>query len=219
MRFAARPGPLRRLLPESIVRRHSLTARVELTFDDGPDPTHTPAILDRLREFGVTATFFVLGTRVAKYPEIVERIVAEGHAVGNHTTTHPAWGLATGVAAVTRELRGCQDAVRGVTGVSPQLVRPPLGRVPPGFLLAARRLSLEVLNWSLDSGDWRCRGADDAEVCAGETVRRLRPGDVVLLHDGPAALAVLGQLLPVLAVPSPSGAVEASRGGAASAIL
>ena len=219
MRFAARPGPLRRLLPESLVRRHAVGNRVELTFDDGPDPTHTPAILDRLGEFGVTATFFVLGTRVLKHPEIVERIVAEGHAVGNHTTTHPAWGPAAGVAPILRELRGCQEAVRGVTGVSPRLVRPPLGRVPPGFLLAARRLSLDVLNWSLDSGDWRCRSDDDADVCAGETLRLLRPGDVVLLHDGPAALAVLSQLLPVLAVPSPSGAVEASRGGAASGIL
>ncbi len=219
MRFAARPGPLRRLLPEWLVRRHAAGGRVELTFDDGPDPAHTPAILDRLHASGVTATFFVLGPRVVRYPDIVARIVAEGHAVGNHTTTHPAWGLRTSVASVTRELCGCQDAVRGVTGVSPRLVRPPLGRVPPGFLLAARRLSLEVVNWSLDSGDWRCRSDHDAEVCAGETLRRLRPGDVVLLHDGPAALAVLDQLLPVLAVPSPSGAVEASRGGAASGIL
>jgi len=219
VRFAARPGFLRRLVPESVVRRHSRTGRVELTFDDGPDPTHTPAILDRLRDHGVTATFFVLGTRVTKFPDIVERIVAEGHAVGNHTTTHPVWGPTAGVASILRELRGCQDAVRGVTGASPRLVRPPLGRVPPGFLLAARRLSLEVRNWSLDSGDWRCRGDEDAAKCAAETLALMRPDDVVLLHDGPAALAVLDQLLPSLAAPSVSPAVEASRGGAASGIL
>jgi len=219
VRFAARPGLLRRLLPESLVRRHAAGDRVELTFDDGPDPESTPVILDRLRDSGVAATFFVIGTRVVKYPRIVERIVAEGHAVGNHTTTHPVWGPAAGVASILRELRGCQDAVRGVTGVSPRLVRPPLGRVPPGFLLAARRLSLDVLNWSLDSGDWRCRSDGDAEVCADETLRLLLPGAVVLLHDGPAALAVLDQLLPSLAAPSVSPAVEASRGGAASGIL
>jgi len=219
VRFAARPGPLRRLLPEALVRRHAAPGRVELTFDDGPDPAHTPALLDRLRAAGVTATFFVVGGRVARHPRLVARIAAEGHALGNHTMTHPTWGPAAGVAAVARELRGCQDAVRAAAGVTPQVVRPPLGRVPPGLLLAARRLRLEVVNWSLDTGDWRCRTAADARRCADETLRLLRPGDVVLLHDGPAALAVLDQLLPALAGSAASPGVEASRGGAASGIL
>lgn len=219
MRFAARPGLPRRLVPEALVRRHAPAGRVHLTFDDGPHPVHTPAVLDRLRAAGVAATFFVIGERVAEHPRLVERIAAEGHALGNHTMTHPVWKPWAGVGSATRELRACQAAVRGATGATPRVVRPPLGRVPPGFLLAARRLSLEVWNWSLDTGDWRCRSAADARDCAGETVRLVRPGDVVLLHDGPAALAVLDQLLPVLACPSSSPGVEASRGGPASGIL
>ncbi len=219
MRFAARPGLPRRLLPEALVRRHGPAGRVHLTFDDGPDPVHTPAVLDRLRAAGVTATFFVIGQRAVEHPQLVARIVAEGHAVGNHTMTHPVWKPWAGVGSATRELHACQAAVRSASGVTPRVVRPPLGRVPPGFLLAARRLSLEVLNWSLDTGDWRCRSAADARQCAGETVRLVRSGDVVLLHDGPAALAVLDQLLPVLARPSSSPGVEVSRGGLASGIL
>ena len=181
MRFAARPGLPRRLLPEALVRRHAPADRIHLTFDDGPHPVHTPAVLDRLRAAGVTATFFVIGERVAEHPRLVERIAAEGHALGNHTMTHPVWKPWAGVAAVTGELRGCQAAVRSATGVTPRVVRPPLGRVPPGFLLAARRLSLDVWNWSLDTGDWRCRSSADAEQCAGETVRLVRPGDVVFV--------------------------------------
>ena len=176
-----------------------MTGRVRLTFDDGPHPTHTPAVLDRLDRFDVRATFFVLGNRVPAAADVVRRIHSTGHAVGNHTSTHPRprW---FGFRAAFDELAGCQRAVAAVTGVEPALFRPPLGRWTLPLRLACRRLGLTPTGWTLDSGDWRVRSDADAEQCAAELLAAVRPGDVILLHDyHPWIGTILDVLLPGLA--------------------
>jgi peptidoglycan/xylan/chitin deacetylase (PgdA/CDA1 family) len=147
---------------------------VLLTFDDGPHPQHTPFVLDRLAAFDLTAAFFLVGMRITD-PSLVHRIAEAGHLLGNHTFSHsdPRWWT-----FAEDEVRRCQSLVPGAT-----LFRPPMGRLTPGLWLAARRCGLRCVTWSLDSGDWRCRNAEDATECATQVAEAIRPGDVVLFHD------------------------------------
>jgi peptidoglycan/xylan/chitin deacetylase (PgdA/CDA1 family) len=184
------------------------TDRVRLTFDDGPHPAHTPAVLNRLDRYNVRATFFVLGNRVPATADVVRRIHSTGHAVGNHTFTHPQpqW---FGFRAAFDELAGCQQAVAEVIGERPTLFRPPLGRWTLPLRWACRRLGLTPMGWTLDSGDWRVRSADDAGQCAAELLAAVRLGDVVLLHDyHPWIGLILDVLLPEL---SARGLIQPGR--------
>ena len=188
---AARPHPLKRfLLPPGPAAE---PGRVRLTFDDGPHPDITPAVLDRLTEYGHAAAFFLVGRLVAAAPHLPAAIRAAGHVLGNHTFSHrrPVWhDSAVSLADVAR----CQDAVPGATHF-----RPPFGRLTPGLWRAARRLGLAPAGWSLDAHDWRCRTADDAVACANRLIAAARPGDVILLHDDrPTVLPLLDALLPGL---------------------
>lgn len=150
-----------------------------LTFDDGPDPVHTPAVLDRLRDVGAVATFFVVGARAAAHPEIVRRIVAEGHAVGSHSWSHPEpWRLSA--PALVAEYRGGRAAVQRATGRRATLFRPPKGFVDARGAVAMLAAGVRPWLWSIDPGDWR--PGVDAEEIVGR-LGGVAGGDVVLLHD------------------------------------
>ncbi|MFO0824685.1 MAG: polysaccharide deacetylase family protein [Gemmataceae bacterium] len=173
MKFARRVRSLKRLLPWW---RVSASPHILLTFDDGPHAEHTPAVLERLAQFHLAAAFFLVGNRITD-PRLVQRITDEGHLLGNHTFSHaiPKWSdTALSLADVSR----CQELIPNA-----KLFRPPLGKLTPALWLAARRHGLRIVNWSLDSGDWRCRSEADAETCAAEVLELVRPGDVVLFHD------------------------------------
>ena len=160
---------------------------VALTFDDGPDPVWTPQILDVLRKHQVHATFFVVGSAAIENPDLVRRIMAEGHEIGVHTLTHADLGTADEWRRQL-EVQGAQDAIMGITGHAASLLRPPYssgnGAVAGGTWSAMQASAdegyLTVLS-SLDSGDWRLPGV-------GEIERNLAPsgpqGQVVLMHDG-----------------------------------
>ncbi len=174
-------------------------AGVRLTFDDGPKPPHTDAVLDLLAEFDVQAMFFVVGRRALAAPDTLRRIHAAGHAVGNHTHTHPRPTL-TGFAAAWREVRDCQRAVTDAIGTPPTLFRPPMGRWTPPLWAARTLAGLEPMGWTLDSGDWRVRSNADADECAAELLAAVRPGDVILLHDyHPWIERILKTVLPEVA--------------------
>jgi peptidoglycan/xylan/chitin deacetylase (PgdA/CDA1 family) len=202
--FARRPARIMRALHGPFVISRSARAPfVSLTFDDGPHPAHTPAVLDRLRRCGATATFYLIGERIAAAPHLPGLIAADGHALGNHTFSHPRFS-ALACTEPLRELTRCQDVVpRAAT------FRPPFGRLTPGVLLAARRLGLPVVLWSIDSGDWQCLCTDDAVACAQQVLELVRPGDIVLLHDDrPWIEQILDILLPGLVS---RGLLEAPR--------
>jgi peptidoglycan/xylan/chitin deacetylase (PgdA/CDA1 family) len=188
MTFARRPSPLKRLALAPVARTRSPDRRaVLLTFDDGPHPEHTPAVLARLAVHGAAAAFFLVGERVAAAPHLPAAIAAAGHLLGNHTFTHGRLGGADDVAR-------CQAAVPAAAWF-----RPPLGRLTVGQWRAARRHGLGVLHWSLDSNDWRCGSVSDARQCATEVLRLVRPGDVILFHDDrPLTAAILDVVLPGL---------------------
>lgn len=198
MSLAVRPGRLRRIVPESWVCR-SVDTGVLLTFDDGPDTLQTPAVLERLAAYQVSALFFLVGQRISRVPYLLHRILVEGHELGNHTETHPIFGWSDW-SGPHHEIAVCQQRIAAETGVRPEWFRPPLGRLTPGVMSAAAREGLGVMNWSLDSGDWRCRSLEDAQRCTEETLALVRPGDVVLFHDDHRYIGpILDQILPELA--------------------
>ena len=169
--------------------------RVALTFDDGPDPRTTPLILDTLRERGVGATFFVVGRQVAKNPGLLRRILAEGHAVGNHTYSHADMsGLSAG--RMRDELRSTQEAVDDALGYHRPmaLMRPPYGNpyldgsnALPAFRGLVRGEGLFPVMWTVDPGDYLLGGDPDGVVRAvaraDEAGRKGEVDEVVLLHD------------------------------------
>jgi peptidoglycan/xylan/chitin deacetylase (PgdA/CDA1 family) len=150
---------------------------VTLTFDDGPHPEGTPAVLEALG--GVKATFFLVGEQAERYPELVARIRAEGHAVGVHCHRHRNL-LRVRPDAVREDFERAADAIGG----EPTVYRPPYGILNATALAEARRRGWNVLLWSLDGRDWRRSATPDS--VATRIVGSMREGDVVLLHDSDA---------------------------------
>ncbi len=180
-----------------IVRRLDRRAEnsVLLTFDDGPDPEVTPAVLERLARFQARAVFFVVGCRIGRAPHLLTRIVQEGHLIGNHSYAH--WlGEPPGVYACYRDFSHCQSAVQTRCDRRPSLFRAPLGAWQWAPLAAARLCRLRPVHWSLDVRDWMLRD-DISAAAAGQKLAGLaRPRDIVLLHDdNRCVLAILDCLL------------------------
>ena len=156
--------------------------RVALTFDDGPDPEVTPRVLDALAKYDARATFFTIGAALAARPELARDIVAAGHELGNHSWRHSRFQSFFAVAEQEREIEQGANAIAAVTGSSAApLYRPPLGMKSPPMARAACRKRLTIVAWSLHSHDSR---SSDPEAISRRVLERIRPGDIVLLHDG-----------------------------------
>jgi len=170
--------------------------KLALTFDDGPNPSITPKLLDLLNRYNAKATFFLIGRYVRECPELVQETVTRGHEVGNHTELHPnlLWLNPTKVRV---ELRLCHDAIRGAIGTPPKWFRPPFGIRNPWVIPAARELGSRTVMWTLLPGDWKERPAEwliaRLQPIAGRAKRSLGnggnsagpgTGDVLCLHDG-----------------------------------
>lgn len=182
------------LLRQSFQWRLAAGEAAALTFDDGPDPIHTPLVLDVLARHGQKATFFVVGERAQDCPALIRRIAAAGHRLASHTYSHRelprlrreelAWELST-----TRTL------LRELTGEDSNLVRPPRGRINPLVLLRVRSLGYRLIHWSRTYSDYRRDGRE-------ALLRRLRSAppvarDIVLLHDNnPYTVEALDEILP-----------------------
>jgi peptidoglycan/xylan/chitin deacetylase (PgdA/CDA1 family) len=161
-------------------RRLPTDAGVALTFDDGPHPEGTPAILEVLARAGTPATFFVIGEQVARRPAIVAEIVAAGHAVGLHGFRHRLQArLPPGV--VRDDVRRGVAAIEDAIGATPVLHRPPFGIYSPAGLAAVRAAGLQPLLWSRWGKDWR-RLTTPGRI-ANRVLAGVLPGDVILLHD------------------------------------
>lgn len=154
--------------------------RVALTFDDGPNEIATPMVLDALGEHGVRATFFLLGAMVERRPALARRIVAEGHQVGNHGWAHRKLHLRT-PAHIRHELARGAEAIERACGVWPRLFRAPHGFRNPWVSRIASTLGERTVGWSLGVWDSDRPGAG---VIAARVLAGVRPGSIVLLHDG-----------------------------------
>lgn len=196
--------PRSRWLGENIVRLPAAArarGEVALTIDDGPDPALTPRVLAQLDAAGVKATFFCIGERVLRHPELVREILARGHAVENHSQRHRHHFSLLGPRGYERELRAAQLSFAQVTGAAPRLFRAPAGLRNPLLAPVLHRLGLHLVSWTARGFD--TREGDPARVLRRLTAR-LEAGDILLLHDSqvactpggtPVVLAVLPALL------------------------
>ncbi len=156
-----------------------LMATLALTFDDGPDPEWTPRLLDVLSGAGARATFFPIASRAAAHPQLIDRIVADGHQVGLHCHEH--------VRHSERSIEWCRrDTGRALrllrsVGVRPTLWRTPWGDTAPWSAQVAEENQLRIVGWTVDTHDWR---GDTAEQMLRATKDDLRDGAIVLAHDG-----------------------------------
>lgn len=155
--------------------------QVALTFDDGPDARSTPALLDALREAEVEAAFFVIGKKVEAEPQLANRILREGHLLENHSYAHSYTTNFYPTKKLTTDLSRTQQAIEKHTGTTPKFFRPPVGLSNPNVFHAATALRLKVIGWSIRSLDTRLT---DPERIVQRIERGLKPGAIILLHDG-----------------------------------
>lgn len=154
---------------------------IALTFDDGPHPLFTPQVLDILKRYGIKATFFLIGKRVEKFPEIARRIVLEGHEVGNHTYFHPANLPKENREQIRQEIEKCTAVIEKVTGVRPKLFRPPKGFLNYKVLTLAQLEGYTLVLWMVSADH---KEAKTPEAMAQRVLKLVQPCDVVLMHDG-----------------------------------
>ncbi|MFO7941759.1 MAG: polysaccharide deacetylase family protein [Bacillota bacterium] len=165
-----------------IIRRvHTSEKLVSFTFDDGPSPEYTPAILDILKTYDVQASFFVVGEHAQEYPEIVKRMYSEGHDVGNHTFNHVN-APTTPAASLSSQILSTNIEIMKITGEHPQYVRPPRGMYDARFRRLAELMGMTLVLWSLSSQDWR--GSSTPAKITARVTNRVSPGDILLFHDG-----------------------------------
>ncbi|GAA1152018.1 polysaccharide deacetylase family protein [Nocardioides aquiterrae] len=173
----------RRLTPARVPDRlsgNSNRRHIALTFDDGPDPASTPHFLALLERHGVRATFFLLGRHAAAEPDLLRRMVGEGHELAVHGWTHRCTALLP-PQALREQLRAARDVVEEAARAPVRWYRPPYGVLAPWTVRVAADLRLETVLWSAWGRDWERRATPSRIV---STVRReLRPGGTVLLHD------------------------------------
>lgn len=188
------------LAPGTAPYRHTGSHSVALTFDDGPDPRWTPQVLALLRQYHVKATFCLIGVNVKAHPELVRKIVKDGHRLCNHTMRHDLKLKTRSRAAIDADLRRTSALITKASGgVRPAYFRAPGGNWSGVLVSVARQQGMASLGWAVDPRDW-------AEPPTTTIVARVRaavgPGSIVLMHDGGGdrsrSVAALKALLPRL---------------------
>jgi peptidoglycan/xylan/chitin deacetylase (PgdA/CDA1 family) len=162
---------------------------VAITIDDGPDPSITPRVLDLLEKHSARATFFCIGERVGQYAQLAREIVGRGHSIENHSQRHLNWFSVLGPHGIATEIERAQDTIGSITGDRPRFFRAPAGLRSPFLDPVLARLDLRLASWTR-------RGFDtvnhDARVVLKKLTRGLEGGDILLLHDGHAAVTRSG---------------------------
>ncbi|MBV8642243.1 MAG: polysaccharide deacetylase family protein [Verrucomicrobia bacterium] len=153
---------------------------IAMTFDDGPSAALTPRLLDILKQRNIKATFFLIGQNAAANPDIVRRILADGHEIGNHSWTHPQLSKLSDD-GVTTEISKTQDAIKEASGFTPTILRPPYGAITARQReWIESRFGLSIILWSVDPFDWKRPGAS---VITQRILSQVRPGAIILSHD------------------------------------
>ena len=207
---AAGMVPRTRLLGPNLTRLpRAAWARgeVALTFDDGPDPKHTPAVLEILARHGACASFFCIGRRAAAHPDVVRAILAGGHSVENHSHGHAVAFACQGPWRLARDVAAAQGAIRAAGGQAPRFFRPPFGFRSPLLDPVLGKLGLLQATWTK-------RGFDTAEGDPAVVLRRLtkdlKAGDILLLHDAGSAATLAGEPVVLSVLPQLLRRIEAS---------
>lgn len=197
-------GPNWTSLPADAAARGS----VALTIDDGPDPEVTPRVLDLLDEHGAQATFFCIGERVGRYPELAREVSRRGHAIENHTHRHLKRFSILGPRAIADEIERAQHEIGRVTGQRPGFFRAPAGLRNPFLDPVLARLGLKLASWTRRGFDTLSR---EPRAVLQKLTRGLGSGDILLLHDGHAGRSPSGSLLILEVLPLLLAALAAAK--------
>ena len=166
----------RRELPVSFQEEENGQKIAALTFDDGPHPVYTEALLDGLKKRNVKATFFLIGKSAEKYPELVKRMAEEGHLIGNHTMNHVQLNLQSYEQAL-EEIREGNDIICQLTGQLPQYIRPPFGEWSEDL---SEEVNMTAVLWDVDPCDWKVQ---NTQTIVSRVLKNFENGDIILLHD------------------------------------
>jgi peptidoglycan/xylan/chitin deacetylase (PgdA/CDA1 family) len=158
---------------------------IALTFDDGPSPASTPVLLELLAQYELPATFFVIGRHAAAHPELIAAILAQGHAIGNHSYDHDNLLMLRSRAILEKNIQATQE-VLNKAGIHPLVFRPPIGIISPRLQPVLASLGLHTITFSCRIFD---RGNRNVHNLASRVLKKLRPGDILLLHDIPPPCA------------------------------
>ena len=162
-----------------ISRARSRADGIALTFDDGPAPTSTPLLLDLLARYKLQATFFVVGEKAAKHPELITAILAGGHTIGNHSLRHDYFLMLRSPKTLSMDIHATQEILKK-SGILPLVFRPPIGITGPRLGQALAGENLLAITYSCRALD---RGNRTIRNLAGKILHRLRSGDIIMLHD------------------------------------
>lgn len=152
--------------------------QIALTFDDGPNKNYTPKILDILKEFNIKATFFLTAKEIEAYPELMKRIMHENHCIGNHTYSHR---LINSYSFWMKELIDASAVLEKYTGKKIKIFRPPDGKLLIPIYLAAKKLKLKLILWTIDSKDWKKAGNE--LILNNLNIKNIKNSDIILFHD------------------------------------
>lgn len=166
---------------------------VALTFDHSWGNKFTPSILDTLKQNNIQCTFFIMGPWAKKYPEVAQRMVADGHQIASHGYRHDNYGDKP-AEWVKEDIKKAHELIKEVTGVEPSLIRPPNGHYSQRSLAATDAIGYKTIIWNVDSLDWKNPGK---EVIIDRVVKRLKPGAIILMHASDTPLQT-ADALPVL---------------------
>jgi len=171
---------------------HIKDKKIALTFDDGPHEK-TIAILDVLLKYNAKATFFCIGKNIEKYPEIIQRIITEGHSIGNHSYSHSNWNGFFSTHKIATEIEQTENLITQFTNTNTKLYRPPFGVTNPNIAKAVLQTNQKVIGWNIRSLDTVFKNEN---VILDRIKKRIKPGSIILLHDTSAkTVSVLEQLL------------------------
>ena len=152
---------------------------IALSFDDGPHPRYTPVILKILAEYGIKATFFMVGENVRYYSAAAEAVVAEGHEIGNHTFSHRKFNLMNEHEMLS-EIQSCEEAVASVSEQKLHFIRPPEGHLSDTMRRVVGELDYQIVLWDVDTRDW---AHTPPETIAKHVLETVQAGDIILMHD------------------------------------
>jgi peptidoglycan/xylan/chitin deacetylase (PgdA/CDA1 family) len=183
---------IKKLLPGFIWDLPDAGKTVYLTFDDGPTPRVTQWVLEILNRHDIKATFFCIGNNIEKHPEIFQKVIDEGHTIGNHTFNHLN-GWNTGNSTYLENFEACEQSISKRTGIA-KLFRPPYGKIKPAQAKEIRNKGYKIIMWDVLSADFDT--AISPEKCLENVVQNTREGSVIIFHDSIKAYANLEHALP-----------------------
>lgn len=152
---------------------------VILTFDDGPDPVHTSEVLDILQKYEIKALFFVIGKKAMEHPELIRRIIDEGHEIGNHTQNHPIFFAMYSRKKIAAEIDEAEKNLAQLTEREIRIFRPPIGYMNPSIASVLKKRNLKIIGWNVRSYD----SFKNEEQLLTRLIRLTKKGSIVLMHD------------------------------------